>query len=165
MSSIRKINFPPCLRAKRKLIKAVLKPPRCKNPVGLGANLTLTCDIDENGLKCCLIIVSMIEVRQTRKQMMKQNIAKETPGLKKVRQPVKHAADEPVKQESWFNALPILKPPFSYFHRAISVFGIFCQGFAIVWFHPGPILDIVIIPGHHHCTINIIDGLNHPLCS
>src|SRR3989338_4608209 len=41
VSSILKINFPPLCRAKSQLKRAVLTPPTCRYPVGLGANLTL----------------------------------------------------------------------------------------------------------------------------
>lgn len=38
VSSIRRIHFPPCFRAKRWLNSAVRSPPRCNAPVGEGAN-------------------------------------------------------------------------------------------------------------------------------
>ena len=42
VSSIRKMNAPPCRRANNQLNKAVRRPPMWRYPVGLGANRTLT---------------------------------------------------------------------------------------------------------------------------
>ena len=43
MSSIRKMKTPSLALANKWLYNAVLKPPTCKLPVGLGANRTRTC--------------------------------------------------------------------------------------------------------------------------
>lgn len=42
VSSILKIHFPPCFRAKRWLYRAILSPPRCRGPVGEGAKRNRT---------------------------------------------------------------------------------------------------------------------------
>ena len=42
VSSTRRIKKPPSWRAKSQLKRAVLTPPMCRYPVGLGANLVLT---------------------------------------------------------------------------------------------------------------------------
>src|SRR5271165_5987147 len=42
VSSMRKIKRPPLLRAHKRLKKAVRALPRCKEPVGLGANRVVT---------------------------------------------------------------------------------------------------------------------------
>jgi hypothetical protein len=41
VSSIRRRNWPPVFLARRKLNSAVLNDPRCRNPVGEGANRVL----------------------------------------------------------------------------------------------------------------------------
>jgi hypothetical protein len=42
VSSILRMNVPPVCLAYSQLNRAVLAPPICRKPVGLGANLTLT---------------------------------------------------------------------------------------------------------------------------
>ena len=47
VSSILKIHFPPCFRAKRWLYRAILRPPRCRGPVGEGAKRNKTMSLAE----------------------------------------------------------------------------------------------------------------------
>lgn len=66
VSSIRSMNCPPCFLANNALNNAVRSPPRCRNPVGDGANRTRTIPRDcrqTDTRRACMVPVPFVTPR------------------------------------------------------------------------------------------------------